>query len=90
MYDVHRQSSYSSRATGISGISASTKNLTLAVNVGTGMSSRRLASGQYAATEVLVPSIDSTAFVPHGELAKHEAGKPVEFRRGRATVIDSK
>jgi hypothetical protein len=54
------------------------------------MSSRRLASGQYAATEVLVPSIDSTAFVPHGELAKHEAGKPVEFRRGRATVIDSK
>jgi hypothetical protein len=35
-----------------------------------------------------VPLIDIAAFVPHGELAKHQAGKPVEIRRGRATVID--
>ena len=35
----------------------------------------------------LPPLIDTVAFLPHGEAAKHEAGKPVQIRRGRATVI---
>jgi hypothetical protein len=32
--------------------------------------------------------IDSVALLPHGALATNEAGKPVEIRRGRATVIE--
>jgi hypothetical protein len=46
----------------------------------------QLASGSIRSRQV--PLIDIAAFVPHGELAKHQAGKPVEIRRGRATVID--